>query len=313
MPAASLKNRSSCVFFLLALLMAGGYCFADYPRILKATPSDVLYRQLQNDISAYYRAAATRPATPGGKADLPAFNLFSYLVSRNESVFSLAAQFNLPYESLAIINSLTSAEPVEAGRVLFIPNMPGLFVPKNPGTDLEYLLYASMRSLEKAEEIVIKKGQEEVSYYFFPGERFNKTELAFFLHILFRFPLEKGKISSLFGSRYSPITGEIHFHNGIDIAADKGVLVLASRDGTVLESGYSDVLGNYIIVKHEGDYETIYGHLDSILTVLNQKVNSGMILGKVGNTGLSTGPHLHFEIRRKGEPQDPLKMLERDR
>ena len=73
--------------------------------------------------------------------------------------------------------------------------------------------------------------------------------------------------------------------------------------------GYHEVLGNYIILAHQGGFQTVYGHLDVIGVVLQQKVTSGMIIGSVGSTGRSTGPHLHFEIRRGGDVQDPMPLL----
>lgn len=282
---------------------------ADYPVIKKLTPSDILYKQLQDDISQFYQISAGNMAPTGEEAPYPAFNLFSFTTGREQSVFQLCAELNLPYESLVVINSLPASSPIPAGKEIIIPNMPGVFLPYEPRTDLEYILRASPRNLDHAVQTIIDFGGDKRSYLFLPGERFNKTEQAFYLRVLFRFPVDKGRISSMYGIRPSPITGEIHFHNGIDIAADMGAQVLASRGGTVTETGYSDILGNYILLSHDDGYQSLYGHLDKALVQLNQIVYSGMIIANVGNTGLSTGPHLHFEIRRKGEPQDPLNMF----
>ncbi len=148
---------------------------------------------------------------------------------------------------------------------------------------------------------------------FFPGERFNPVERAFFLRILFRFPLgARGRLTSLYGTRASPFTGHPQFHDGIDIAAPEGTTVVAARDGTVAEVGQDPVLGTFIRLSHQGGYETVYGHLSEALVSLNQEVHSGMMIGKVGTTGRSTGPHLHFEIRRKGSLRDPLPLIRID-
>jgi len=85
--------------------------------------------------------------------------------------------------------------------------------------------------------------------------------------------------------------------------------VQAARDGLVEQAGFDPVLGNVVVVGHEGGYQTVYGHLRVILVALNQPVRSGMIIGEVGSTGRSTGSHLHFEVRRKGSSRDPLPLL----
>jgi murein DD-endopeptidase MepM/ murein hydrolase activator NlpD len=98
-------------------------------------------------------------------------------------------------------------------------------------------------------------------------------------------------------------------HTGIDLAAPTGTPVYPAREGQVKETGYSEVYGNFILLQHSGDWQTLYGHLNSINVQLNQTVSYGMILGAVGSTGQSTGPHLHFEIRNRGIPRNPDSLL----
>jgi murein DD-endopeptidase MepM/ murein hydrolase activator NlpD len=110
--------------------------------------------------------------------------------------------------------------------------------------------------------------------------------------------------------RLSPFTGHSQFHNGIDLAAPTGTDVYAARDGNVVEVKKGDpLLGNFVRLDHGDGYQTVYGHLSRIDSSLNSHVLSGTIIGKVGSTGMSTGPHLHFEIRRKGHPEDPVSFL----
>jgi murein DD-endopeptidase MepM/ murein hydrolase activator NlpD len=192
------------------------------------------------------------------------------------------------------------------GKTLFIPNLPGVFVPDHPRSELERLM-ASWRTERPGQTLFV--GGER--YTFFPGERFHPVERAFFLNVLFTFPVENGKISSRYGTRISPISGTIHFHNGLDIAAPAGNKVYAARDGQVKAVGFDGVLGNYLILQHPGGYMTVYGHLESRSVELNDFVNSGNIVGKVGSTGATTGPHLHFEVRKEGESRDPESLLPR--
>jgi murein DD-endopeptidase MepM/ murein hydrolase activator NlpD len=208
------------------------------------------------------------------------------------------------------LNRLEKPEVLPAGTSLLIPNIPGLFIPFYPENDLELMLLTRAQKIETEKKSIKLLGSEPRNEYFFiPGRRFSKLELAFFLGILFRFPLPKGVISSQYGPRNSPLTGERHFHGGIDIAAPMGTDVYAARDGKVIETGYHQVLGTYCILQHEGGYQTIYAHLKSLLIELNQTVPSGMIIASLGNSGMSTGPHLHFEIRKNGAPVDPKTLL----
>jgi murein DD-endopeptidase MepM/ murein hydrolase activator NlpD len=100
-------------------------------------------------------------------------------------------------------------------------------------------------------------------------------------------------------------------HDGIDLAAPAGTEVYAAREGRVVESGVDAVLGQYIVIAHEGGWSTVYGHLSMRRVRLNDRAESGMIIGNVGSTGQSTGPHLHFEVRNRGEPRDPEPLIPR--
>jgi murein DD-endopeptidase MepM/ murein hydrolase activator NlpD len=119
-------------------------------------------------------------------------------------------------------------------------------------------------------------------------------------------------ITSGFGQRFHPIRHVWKLHSGIDISCSIGTPVLAYQDGTVrnaLRPELSGGYGNYIIIQHEDDLRTAYAHLDRILVKPFQKVKKNEVIGYSGNTGLSTGPHLHFEMYRGDDPIDPLSIL----
>ncbi|BAK80942.1 M23 family metallopeptidase [Candidatus Arthromitus sp. SFB-rat-Yit] len=119
-----------------------------------------------------------------------------------------------------------------------------------------------------------------------------------------------GKITSRFGKRIHPVTGKESSHTGLDIAAPLGEKVKASLGGEVVFSGwYSNVYGNVVIINHGNNIQTFYGHLSKVLVKKGEEVDQGDVIGKVGNTGLSTGPHLHFEIYVNGERVDPEKRI----
>ena len=117
----------------------------------------------------------------------------------------------------------------------------------------------------------------------------------------------RGPLTSGFGIRRHPLFGIASMHNGVDIAAAWGTPVRAAGAGTVVYAGWFGGYGKLVVVDHGGGVATLYGHLSSILVSPGQRVGPGHVVGRVGSTGYSTGPHLHFEIRLNGRPVDPLR------
>lgn len=118
-----------------------------------------------------------------------------------------------------------------------------------------------------------------------------------------------GKVTSPFGYRIHPITGNKSFHTGIDIAAAEGTNIACAYDGTVAETGYTSGKGNYVLIKHSDNLETLYCHLSEILVTENASLRAGETIGLVGSTGMSTGPHLHFELRVDSVRCNPIYAL----
>ena len=119
----------------------------------------------------------------------------------------------------------------------------------------------------------------------------------------------KGWLTSYFGTRKSPFTGRRVMHEGLDIAANVGTPVIATADGIVARVGYSPSYGKEVVIDHGYGYRTIFGHSSKILVKPGQRVKRGDKVALVGNTGRSTGPHLHYELRMNGVPIDPRKTL----
>lgn len=119
----------------------------------------------------------------------------------------------------------------------------------------------------------------------------------------------KGWLTSYFGMRKSPFTGRRVMHEGLDIAANVGTPVIATADGIVARVGYSPSYGKEVVIDHGYGYRTIFGHSSKILVKPGQRVRRGDKVALVGNTGRSTGPHLHYELRMNGVPIDPRKTL----
>jgi murein DD-endopeptidase MepM/ murein hydrolase activator NlpD len=120
----------------------------------------------------------------------------------------------------------------------------------------------------------------------------------------------RGWISSGFGSRVSPLSGEKGFHTGVDIANDFGTPVRATADGRVAYAGWEGGYGKLVVLDHGHGYQTYYGHLSEIKAAVGQTVRRGSTIGLMGQTGDATGPHVHYEVRVFGAAVDPTKYME---
>ena len=186
-------------------------------------------------------------------------------------------RFTVVYESLHI-----DGEPAKAGRVLAVE-----FV--NQGTSYQAVYF--------------KADDGNSGYYAPDGKSLRKAFL--------RSPLEFSRISSGFSSaRFHPVLQTWRAHKGVDYAAPTGTRVKATASGTVAFAGWQNGYGNVIILQHQGQYSTAYGHLSAFAKGLRsgQRVNQEDIIGYVGATGLATGPHLHYEFRISGVQRDPLRV-----
>lgn len=121
--------------------------------------------------------------------------------------------------------------------------------------------------------------------------------------------LEKHKVSSPFGFRKNPFTGKSEFHAGVDFIGAKGTKVIAPAKGKVFNTGHDQWLGNYVVLHHAAGFKTVYGHLSEILAREGMEVRRGDPIGRVGNTGLSTSPHLHYGVIRGERAVDPMQYV----
>ncbi len=293
------------LFFLPAskAVAAPADFFRAAPEIESLSHRDPLFRQYSEDVR---KARVALASETSGERLAEWVSFYRYRAREGDDLLSIAARSSVPYESIATLNRLENASEAIAGRVLVLPSMPGLYIPPEPENPFEELLAAEVAgSLDQG----IKIGNGSGAFVLLPGKQLAGTARTFFLVRTLRFPLPEGVLTSAFGSRINPVTGNAGFHRGIDLAAPEGTPVYACAPGTVAESSYSEVYGNYIIIRHSGGRESLYGHLSKKNVELHDNVNSGTIIGNVGSTGQSTGSHLHFEIHENGVPRNPEGLL----
>jgi murein DD-endopeptidase MepM/ murein hydrolase activator NlpD len=138
--------------------------------------------------------------------------------------------------------------------------------------------------------------------------RFMERTRPTLLAMPFRWPV-RGPLNSRFGQRQSPWTGEFEFHRGLDISAGRGTPVYAPASATVYFAGYVGEYGNTVILDHGHDLRSLYGHLQEARVRPGERVERGQLIALTGNTGRTSGPHLHYEIQMRGQAVDPRQFL----
>ena len=294
-----------CFFLLITSSLESLDDFTSLPRIQRLEGRDTDFARFIADVESNRRRIFnSRGVSP---ENLTGFlTVYIYVPNPQEDLLQLAARTNIPFSSIATLNRFQNPADLNHGELLLLPSLPGLFIPQNPVTDLERLLYSSRTD---GVPIIIGTERGSTEFLFFPGVDFSSTERIFFLNRGFFFPLRNFRITSGFGLRQNPVSGNHVFHQGMDLAAPEGTEVFAARDGIVSETGYDPILGRYIIISHRDNWVSLYGHLSRVETTLHTQVNSGTLIGRVGSTGQSTGPHLHFELRQNGRAQNPEGLL----
>ena len=159
--------------------------------------------------------------------------------------------------------------------------------------DTGKIIYASMYVNNKEINLYSFKDKNEFGFYDINGKSIVKA--------LMKTPINGARLSSGFGNRKHPILGFTKHHNGTDFAAPTGTPIMASGSGTVITAGWRGNGGNCVRIRHNSSYTTGYGHLSKFATKVGKKVRQGQIIGYVGNTGMSTGPHLHYTVKYNGK------------
>jgi len=241
-----------------------------------------------------------------------AFSWTTYRVRRGDTVSQLALDFSVSMDAIIASNNISNARALREGETLRIPNMDGIPYVVRQGDTLSGIsvsMGVPLEAILDANDLqsdVISVGAS----LFIPGARMNREALRMALgEALFVHPVRGARLSSPYGWRNDPFTGERRFHAAIDLAAPQGTPVRAARDGTVSAIGFDRNLGNYIILSHSDGFQTMYAHLHTMSVRRGDTVVQSTQIGTVGSTGRSTGPHLHFVIVRNGRAVNPLDFL----
>jgi len=234
----------------------------------------------------------------------------TYIVKPADTLYSISKKFGLNLSTIISANNLTN-NVIKEGKILKIPNQKGIVYKIRQGQTLWDIARKFNISLNKIKEVnrfttsIIRPGD----VIFLPGASLTK-EIAIAQNLSDNFikPII-GRISSGFGLRFHPILERYHFHTGIDIKAPYGAGIKASLSGRVIFAGWKSGYGRCVIIKHNNVYKTLYGHLSRIFVRQGQFVETKETIGAAGDSGLTTGSHLHFEVLKNNRPIDPRTLI----
>jgi len=207
-----------------------------------------------------------------------------HIVQKGECLWIIAKRYNVSVEEIVTLNNIKNPDIIQIGQKLIIPQ-------------------ELTKKLIKDKKIGLKRAKKNLISNISKRKNYLRKK-----RIKFRWPLI-GRITSEFGVRRDPKRKKMEFHTGIDIAAPPGKKFVSAEDGKVIFIGRKGGYGLTIIIQHSKGYKTLYGHCLIALVKKGQYVKKGQVIGRVGESGLSTGPHLHFEIRKNEVAIDPTTLI----
>lgn len=229
----------------------------------------------------------------------------SYKVKEGDTLESIARKYRIPEKFIIAENNIKPYTKLKVGQTIRIPNKPGIFYKVKRGDRLVQIAEKYQISIE---DILQDNPEIKDTALLSMGKKIFLPNAVIPEPPPVWVPPARGRITSHFGRRIHPVYGFWHFHTGVDISMNYEP-VKAARDGVVLYAGYMGGYGKTIILKHGTEFKTLYGHLSAYRVKTGQYVKAGQVIGISGNTGISTGPHLHFEVIHKGVPVNPVKFL----
>lgn len=241
----------------------------------------------------------------------------TYRVKSGDMIGFIADAFDVTQDTIISVNNIKNTRTIQPGQYLKIPSMAGIVYTvkedgETPATIAEkYEVDADKCALVNF--VSVDSPLVSGSSLFVPDAELDAFTLAEINGDLFKKPLHaRYWLSSNYGWRDSPFnTGKRTFHSGIDMAVSQGTPIYPAMSGIVEFAGYNSTYGNYVIVRHHSGYKTLYGHMMKAASVkVGNYVYAGTtVLGYVGSTGMSTGPHLHFTVYKNGKTINPMTVL----
>ena len=247
----------------------------------------------------------------GDTITFPSIDGLYYKLEKNDTLAKIAKKYGISVVDIVDYNNI-NPKRLKAGSTIFLK---GVTLQKYK--DVEGRLIAAQQAKEDKKKNKNKekekpekppKGTKGSPPPPPPEDNDDGGRSAAYSGAGFAYPVRYAGVSSPFGNRYHPVLKRYILHTGVDLVA-KYVPLRAAKAGVVTFAGNMSGYGKIIIIRHDNGYETRYAHLSVISTNVGEHVNQGDLIGKTGNSGRTTGAHLHFEVRQNGVPKNPMKYL----
>ena len=252
----------------------------------------------------------------GDTITFPSIDGLYYKLEKNDTLAKIAKKYGISVVDIVDYNNI-NPKKLKAGSTIFLK---GVTLQKYK--DVEGRLIAAQQAKEDKKKNKNKEKEKEKEKPEKPPKETKGSpppppppednddggRSAAYSGAGFAYPVRYAGVSSPFGNRYHPVLKRYILHTGVDLVA-KYVPLRAAKAGVVTFAGNMSGYGKIIIIRHDNGYETRYAHLSVISTNVGEHVNQGDLIGKTGNSGRTTGAHLHFEIRQNGVPKNPMKYL----
>ncbi|HON78599.1 MAG TPA: M23 family metallopeptidase [Spirochaetota bacterium] len=231
--------------------------------------------------------------------------IITHVVRQGESLSRIAKKYGVSMETICGSNNLQSYELINVGMRLSIPNKEGIIYKLKRGEGLIPVVRKYKASLDKLLAVNNIRNPDFIQpnqMIFIPDAKPVNLIRGFI------WPTSVRRITSGYGWRRHPIFGGRHFHKGIDVGC-RYVWVRATKYGKITYTGWLGGYGRAVIISHPGGWKSLYAHLSRISVRRGQYVKQGQVVARSGNTGHSTGPHLHFELMKNGSHKNPYRLL----
>ena len=280
--------------------------------LVLALSAGALATQIEHWIVRSRTAKQTQIAEGWKSAGL---EITEHTIKQKENFWKVAREYHVDIDTIIGANQDITKLQAALGQKIRIPNQRGVLHRTDGENSIQTLssLYAvSAVAIMTANNLQDKNILPPGVELFIPGAKpvrlTGEMSVRYSLRGIFGSPLP-GRITSTMGMRKHPVGGFRGRHTGVDLAAAEGTRIAAAAAGVVKDAGEGEYIGKFVILSHKDSYTTLYGHCEQTLVRKGQRIKKGQIIARVGNTGRTTGPHLHFEIRKNGIPQDPLSYL----